>query len=51
MNTLGENLRTAREKSSMKQEYAAVKLGVTRQSLSNRENDKNTPSVDVIIKL
>jgi|GEM_PF-6884079 len=27
MNTLGENLRAAREKSSMKQEYAAVKLG------------------------
>ena len=51
MNTLGENLRTAREKSSMKQEYAAVKLGVTRQSLSNWENDKNTPSVDVIIKM
>jgi len=51
MNTLGENLRAAREKSSMKQEYSAVKLGVTRQSLSNWENDKNTPSVDVIIKM
>lgn len=35
----------------MKQEYAALKLGVTRQSLSNWENNKNVPSVDVIIKM
>lgn len=51
MNKLGDNLRAAREKNDMKQEYAALKLGVTRQSLSNWENNKNVPSVDVIIKM
>lgn len=51
MNTIGDNLRAAREKSDMKQEYTAAKLGVTRQSLSNWENNKNSPSVEIIIKM
>jgi len=51
MKTLGDNLRTAREKSNLNQENAAEELGVTRQSLSNWENNKNNPSVDIIIKM
>lgn len=51
MPTLGENLRAARENCDMKQEYAAAKLNVSRQSLSNWENNRTIPTIDIIIKM
>lgn len=51
MPTLGENLRAARENCDMKQEYAAAKLNISRQSLSNWENNRTIPTIDIIIKM
>lgn len=47
----GDKLKREREKRGWSQEYIAEKLYVSRQSVSKWENNKNYPSIEVIIKL
>ncbi|MDK6805416.1 helix-turn-helix transcriptional regulator [Aerococcus sp. UMB7834] len=49
--TIGELLREARLQSGMTQEGVAEAIGVSRQSVSNWENDKTYPDVINIIRL
>lgn len=47
----GEKLKDARMKAGMTQETAARQIGVSRQSLSNWENDRTYPDLASVLKL
>ncbi len=47
----GDKLKREREKKGWSQDYLAEKLYVSRQSVSKWENNKNYPSIEVIINL
>ena len=48
---LSEKLREVRLSRGMSQVELAKQLGVTKQSVSNWENDKIQPSVDMLVKI
>ena len=48
---LNENIRKLRMALNMSQVELANKLGVSKQSVSNWENDNIQPSIDMLIKL
>ena len=48
---IGKQLKEAREKSSLTQEQVAEKVFVSRQTISNWENEKSYPDIVSIIKL
>lgn len=48
---IGSKLRDARKKSGMTQEQAAELLGVSRQTMSNWENNKSFPDIISVIKM
>lgn len=48
---IGKQLKEARAKSSLTQEQVAEKLFVSRQTISNWENEKSYPDIISIIKL
>lgn len=49
--SLGTKLKSLREQHAFTQEYVGQLLCVSRQTISNWENDKNQPDKDSIIKL
>ncbi|MGX7092381.1 helix-turn-helix domain-containing protein [Hutsoniella sourekii] len=49
--SIGQQLKQARLDSSMTQEEVAEKIFVSRQSISNWENDKNYPDIISVIRL
>lgn len=49
--TIGEKLRTARDRAELTQEEAALRLGVSRQTVSNWENDRSYPDLAATITL
>lgn len=49
--TIGEKLRTARDRARLTQEEAALRLGVSRQTVSNWENDRSYPDLAATITL
>lgn len=48
---IGKKLKTARSHSGMTQEEVAEKIGVSRQTISNWENEKNLPDIMSVIFL
>ena len=48
---LGYRLRILRERKKFTQEQVAKRLNVTKASISNYENNLNTPPIDAIVKL
>ena len=48
---LSQKIRSIRTSRNMSQVELAKKLGVTKQSVSNWENDNIQPSIDMLIKL
>lgn len=48
---LSERIRSLRLANSLSQVELADKLGVTKQSVSNWENDNIQPSIDMLIKI
>lgn len=48
---IGKKLRSARAKCGLTQEQAAEKLYVTRQTVSNWENEKSYPDIVSIVKI
>lgn len=48
---LGEKLKQARMKAGLKQEELAQKIGVSRQTVSNWENDRSYPDLGSAVKL
>lgn len=48
---LAERLRIARKINNLNQVELANKLGVSKQSVSNWENDNINPSIDVLIRI
>ena len=51
MRTLGENIKQLRQKHGMSQIALATKLNITKQCVSNWENDYVDPSIEMLIKL
>ena len=51
MRDVGKNIKDLRIKANMTQEELAEKLFVTRQTISNYENGKSRPDVDMIVKI
>lgn len=49
--TLNENIRELRQRAGLNQVEFAKKMGITKQCVSNWENDNVVPSVDMLIKL
>ena len=49
--TIGEKLRAARTASGLTQERVAQEIGVSRQSVSNWENDRTYPDIMSVIRL
>ena len=49
--TFGQNLQKHRKEKRLSQEALANQLFVTRQSVSQWENDRTMPSVDLLLKL
>ena len=49
--TFGQQLKELRKNKGLSQDALAAKLFVTRQSVSQWENDKSMPSVDLLVKL
>lgn len=47
----GQKLKEARTKAGLKQEQVAKELGVTRQTMSNWENDRSYPDLASVLKL
>ncbi|MGT2711248.1 helix-turn-helix domain-containing protein [Streptococcus oriscaviae] len=45
----GQEIRELRKKEGLTQEQFALKLNVTRQAVSNWENDKNLPDLELLI--
>lgn len=48
---LNQQIRTLRQARGMSQVALAQRLGVTKQSVSNWENDNIQPSVEMVVKL
>lgn len=48
---IGEKLRNARKQANLTQEKAAEALGISRQTLSNWENEKTYPDIVSVIKM
>ena len=48
---IGKNIKRLRIEKNMKQEEVAEKLFVSRQTISNYENGKSRPDVDMIVKI
>lgn len=48
---LGERIKELRMAMNINQVYLAEQMGVSKQSVSNWENDNILPSVDVLVKL
>lgn len=48
---IGKKLKAARAKAEMTQEQAAEKLYVTRQTVSNWENEKSYPDIVSVVKM
>ncbi|ATF25977.1 helix-turn-helix domain-containing protein [Brochothrix thermosphacta] len=51
MNNFGEKLKMLREQTDITQEKVSQKLNVTRQSVSNWENNKNYPDLTTLVTL
>ena len=51
MRDISKNIRDLRERNNLTQEELAAKLYVTRQTISNYENGKSRPDVDMIMKI
>ena len=51
MNNIGKTIKRIREDKNITQEQLAEKLNVTRQAISNWENNKTQPDIDTIIKI
>ena len=51
MRDIGKNIRDLRSKANLTQEELAEKLFVTRQTVSNYENGKSRPDVDMIVRI
>lgn len=51
MGTLNENIRRLRLQHGMNQVMLAEKLNVTKQCISNWENDNILPSIEALVKL
>ena len=51
MRDIGKNIKMLREEQNMTQDFLAEKLFVTRQTISNYENGKSRPDVDMIVKI
>ncbi|MGO3375123.1 helix-turn-helix domain-containing protein [Brochothrix thermosphacta] len=51
MNNFGEKLKMLREQNDITQEKVSQKLNVTRQSVSNWENNKNYPDLTTLVTL
>lgn len=51
MNNFGEKLKMLREQTDITQERVSQKLNVTRQSVSNWENNKNYPDLTTLVTL
>jgi transcriptional regulator with XRE-family HTH domain len=47
----GTQMKDLRKKNNMTQEQMADKLGVSRQAISNWENNKNLPDIEMVIKI
>lgn len=45
----GQQIKDLRKKGGLTQEQFALKLNVTRQAVSNWENDKNLPDLELLI--
>ena len=45
----GQQIKNIREKANLTQEQFAMKLNVTRQAVSNWENNKNLPDIGMLI--
>ena len=48
---IGSKIRTARNAAGFTQEKAAEELGVTRQTISNWENNKSYPDIISVVKM
>ena len=48
---LGENILKLRKKSGLSQEQLGEKVNVTRQTISNWENNNILPSIEMLIKI
>ena len=48
---IGKKLKEARLQSGLTQEKAAEKIGVSRQTISNWENEKSYPDIVSVIRL
>jgi transcriptional regulator with XRE-family HTH domain len=48
---LGEELRRAREKAGLSQEEVAHRAGIDRSYLSQLENDRKSPTVDLLLRV
>lgn len=46
-----EQIKLLRKKNNLTQDHLAKKLGVTRQAVSNWENNKNLPDIEIIIRM
>lgn len=49
--SFGANLKKIRQDNNLTQEELAKKINTSRSNIANYENDKNMPSVDILIKL
>ena len=47
----GEQIKSIRKKGNMTQEQFAIRLNVSRQAVSNWENNKNLPDLELIISM
>ncbi len=48
---LGRVLRTHRESAGLSQEEVAAKAGITREYVSHIENNRSSPTVDVLMRI
>ncbi len=48
---LGEQIKAIRKESGLTQEQFAAKLDVTRQAVSNWENERNLPDIEMLIRI
>lgn len=51
MKALNENIRVLRQNSGLNQVEFANKMGVTKQCVSNWENDNILPSIEMLVKI